>query len=131
MLLQACPRAKSAKKLEPSNDSNFNTLGLASYALQHLHSLSGEKGNTLVSQKRMQKYNKFFKRANILVKNLHFLYFLPDLCQANVTNRHRLERCAGIIVEYTHSEEVVVLRLQERSLRFGEGCLSRSVLVGG
>ena len=79
-------RAKSAKKLEPSDDSNFNTLGFCSNVLRHLHSLSGEKGNTLVSQKRMQKYSIFFTYANILQKKCDFLCDLVHLCKANVAN---------------------------------------------
>ena len=50
----------------------------------HFNSLSGEKGNTLVSQKRMQKYGKFFIYANILVKKGCFLCFLAYLCYIEV-----------------------------------------------
>ena len=83
---RASPLDFGAKKLEPSDDSNFNTLGFCSNVLRHLHSLSGEKGNTLVSQKRMQRYDKFFIYANFSRKNMHFLLFLPNLCKTMITN---------------------------------------------
>ena len=48
------------------------------------YSLSGEKGNTLVSQKRMQRYYIFFIYANFLQKNMHFLPKTPILCYIKV-----------------------------------------------
>ena len=56
------------------------------YASRHLNRLSGEKGNTLVSQKRMQRYSIFFIYANILQKNMHFLTILTIFCNTNVAN---------------------------------------------
>ena len=47
-------------------------------------SLSGEKGNTLVSQKRMQRYYIFFIYANFLQKNMHFLAKTPILCHVEI-----------------------------------------------
>jgi len=78
--------AESAKKLEPSGDSNFNTLGFVSLPCGRLQSLSGEKGNTLVSQKRMQRYDKFLIYANFSQKNMHFLCFLAYLCNMMIAN---------------------------------------------
>ena len=52
--------------------------------------LSGEKGNTLVSQKRMQRYGKFFIYANISQKNMHFLPKIAELCKAKISNNGHL-----------------------------------------
>ncbi len=52
-------------------------------------SLSGEKGNTLVSQKRMQRYDIFFIYANFSLKNMHFLPFFAIFCQTNVAKRDK------------------------------------------
>ena len=59
------------------------------YASRHLNRLSGEKGNTLVSQKRMQRYSIFFIYANILQKNMHFLIILTAFCNTNVANANK------------------------------------------
>ena len=61
------------------------------YASRHLNRLSGEKGNTLVSQKRMQRYSIFFIYANILQKNMHFLTILTIFCNTNVANEGNKE----------------------------------------
>ena len=58
----------------------------AIYASRHLNSLSGEKGNTLVSQKRMQRYSIFFIYANILLKNMLFLTIYAIFCNTYVAN---------------------------------------------
>ena len=65
---------------------------LCKLCLWDILTVSGEKGNTLVSQKRMQKYGKFFIYANILVKKGYFLLFFAKMCYAKVTNRGKSGR---------------------------------------
>ena len=52
--------------------------------------LSGEKGNTLVSQKRMQRYGKFFIYANISQKKHAFFAKIAELCKIKISNEGEL-----------------------------------------
>ena len=71
-------RVKSAKKLEPSDDSNFNTLGVCSLPCDRSQTPLGRKGKHACFSKADAKVVHFFHICKFFAKkHAFFVFFSP------------------------------------------------------